>query len=747
VRIIEKEMSRIKTARLGPISFAFFTLTTVLLHGAGVSVDLGLTDASKGLLNSQRSNGTDGENQAVSCGPAGETRFARRNLGETDDDFPDNYFYFVVTDSSVKGSETLRIAATFFDSPDFAENPVTIALHYTNKSSTGPQDIPNTFAEHPVRWILLGTGRWVRHVWNVSDARFRTFMQGTSDFRFAVTGGPVCIDRVSVTALEPQNPQEHLVAAHYYPWYYPERWEYRDCVTGALRLELLPRQEPALGRYDSSDPQVVAQHLRWCAAYGVNVLILEFIRPGGREDKICRNVIFRSRHARDVKFTVLYDWAIRFGGDLTITRDKIAAACEDFRHLCRYYFTQPTYLRIDDRPLAMIYVTRALRGDVSGLIGSLREACAQEEFDVFLVGDEFYFRRSPSRYSIEKWDGIFGYDVYGGKGGYWGENSTLDLFRRRSAEYAAKARESGVLFLPSIAPGFNDRAVRRICADNPAMPRRLTPGADPTSLFQALLREAALPNADPAFPMVCITSFNEWHEDTQIEPTTGTSRPTNRDTSPTRHNYTQGYVYDDYGTSFLQEIRNATLAVTGTVRGPGGPVANARIEVLDQSTGETVLLRHSFSTGLYTVPRLRLETGQSYRLRVSVSGFPEVVSPPFSMDPRFTITGFDIDLIPPERFVRGDVNADGNVNIADPVCILSYLFSGEEDPCTSNLPRCFDAADANDDGTLDVGDPIALLSFLFSISASLPEPFPDCGPDPTDDDLNCTFYPCRGQRF
>lgn len=89
-------------------------------------------------------------------------------------------------------------------------------------------------------------------------------------------------------------------------------------------------------------------------------------------------------------------------------------------------------------------------------------------------------------------------------------------------------------------------------------------------------------------------------------------------------------------------------------------------------------------------------------------------------------------------FNRGDVNIDGAINIADAIALLSHLFGG--DPA----PACPDAADSNDDGHLDIADAIALLSHLFGGSGPLPDPFGECGVDPTADELACeSFPPCQ----
>ena len=51
------------------------------------------------------------------------------------------------------------------------------------------------------------------------------------------------------------------------------------------------------------------------------------------------------------------------------------------------------------------------------------------------------------------------------------------------------------------------------------------------------------------------------------------------------------------------------------------------------------------------------------------------------------------------------------------------------------------AADANDDGEIDIADPIYVLSWLFGAEDPPRPPFPDPGPDPSADGLDCADYP------
>lgn len=85
-------------------------------------------------------------------------------------------------------------------------------------------------------------------------------------------------------------------------------------------------------------------------------------------------------------------------------------------------------------------------------------------------------------------------------------------------------------------------------------------------------------------------------------------------------------------------------------------------------------------------------------------------------------------------FQRGDSNVDGQLTISDPSHLLSYLFLG------GPAPTCLEASDANDDGRLDVSDGLWSLNFLFLGGPPPGAPFPDCGADPTPDELGCQAF-------
>ena len=102
-------------------------------------------------------------------------------------------------------------------------------------------------------------------------------------------------------------------------------------------------------------------------------------------------------------------------------------------------------------------------------------------------------------------------------------------------------------------------------------------------------------------------------------------------------------------------------------------------------------------------------------------------------------------LAPPgstDVFARGDANSDGTINLTDGIQILNFLFGG------TGAPACVDAADIDDDGTVILTDAIRLINWLFRGDAAPSPPTPstgsylkvDCGPDPTQDTLNCESF-------
>lgn len=133
--------------------------------------------------------------------------------------------------------------------------------------------------------------------------------------------------------------------------------------------------------------------------------------------------------------------------------------------------------------------------------------------DCIFIG--LWVRRSHGKSLAEA--GFDGFCTYFATAGFtWG--STPDHW----PEMARFARITGKLFIPSVGPGYNDQRIRPWNSRNY---RDRQNGVYYDQMFQAAM------NANP--DIISITSFNEWHEGTQIEPAVPYQ--------------TMGRVYEDYG--------------------------------------------------------------------------------------------------------------------------------------------------------------------------------------------------------
>ena len=345
------------------------------------------------------------------------------------------------------------------------------------------------------------------------------------------------------------------VGVYYYPWFgYSDRGlDFGD----TLRAHLDPPHKPELDDYDSRDPDVIARHIDYSRRGNIHFWAMSWWGPDSHTEVTLREHFLTHPRVREINFCIHYESPGRLG---PFDKPDFTNLVDDFRYLAKTYFTQPNYLRIQGRPVVIIYLTRAyfLTEDARRAARELRQVMRGElGIELYLVGDDFFVDGlDPQRAVL--WDAVTSFDLYGMSfqqhgGTPKGINVLADL--HRDAHDSAKAL--GVGFIPTVSPGYNDTAVRgghvprgRYITENG---RALEHG----SLFRASLSRTALPFLDPsAGGILMVNSFNEWYEDTQIEPT-APGVTTDQDDSG-RQIYTQGVRYEAYGYKYLDILAQMT---------------------------------------------------------------------------------------------------------------------------------------------------------------------------------------------
>jgi hypothetical protein len=255
------------------------------------------------------------------------------------------------------------------------------------------------------------------------------------------------------------------VAAFYYPWYGTPgadgafaHWQQRG---HAPPLDIASNYWPARGVYSSSNRLVLGSQMTEIRRAGISEIVVSWWGRDSPENARLPEVIAAARAQHLVVSVHLEPYQGR----------TVASTQADILYLhalgiWTFYLYRPT-----DLPLAdWAAMNDALPEDVrvlaqTGLVGQA------------LTGH---------------FDGVYTYDVY---------TYGAELFPR----LCKQAHVAGLLCVPSVGPGYD---ARRASGDPRVKPRR------DGSTYDAMWQSAIAAHADA----VTITSYNEWHEGTQIEP-------------------------------------------------------------------------------------------------------------------------------------------------------------------------------------------------------------------------------------
>ena len=262
---------------------------------------------------------------------------------------------------------------------------------------------------------------------------------------------------------------------------------------------------------------------------------------GRTEDDVMQNSMLNHPDRGDIKLAVFLEPRIT-PRNPEVTAGSITA---ETNYLCDNYFNHPGYFSIDGKPVIFIYVTRAMNdADLTLLISTIRTAASNKGIgDVYIVGDEVWKDNIDSKTArVNQMDAITNYDVYGNLGkARFVTDTILDTWQANNNLWKSLSDSLGKQFIPAVSPGFNDKAVRE---GNQPSSRKLNNEDNAFgTLFSGMLNRIT-----DDMNMLMVTSFNEWHEDTQIEPVS-VAPPTNLDDGAGY--YTDGLYYSGYGMLYL----------------------------------------------------------------------------------------------------------------------------------------------------------------------------------------------------
>jgi hypothetical protein len=304
------------------------------------------------------------------------------------------------------------------------------------------------------------------------------------------------------------------VAAFYYPWYgnptVDGEWIHWTQNGHLPPKDIASDYMQALGAYSSNDPAVVAQHMAWLRQAGIGVIIVSWWGQGCREEKPVPLILqmaqrygikmtfhiepYAGRTADSLLSDVKYLYA-RYGSDPAFFLSTATSRYSPGSQAKPMFFVWDSGERDTGNPVQADYWQKAVDAIHTLSQGGLIIADMKE--GSWITGSHF--------------DGLYNY-------------ATLHLDQEGGFAWA-RSLPPDALYIPSVIPGFSAQRVG-YPADT-LVPRQ--DGATYADQWAAALGTGIQPE------MVTVTSFNEWHEGSMIEPpAVGVENG-------------QGYTYADFG--------------------------------------------------------------------------------------------------------------------------------------------------------------------------------------------------------
>lgn len=297
------------------------------------------------------------------------------------------------------------------------------------------------------------------------------------------------------------EPIPHLTLAFYYPWYGSpggasgaDDWVHWRDVDTAHRTIASSTNYPTLGPYDSHDPAVIDQHGAWASDAGIDGLVVSWWGRGSFEDRAVPIILdVAARH--NLKVSVYVERVPKGAG-----RAAAQPTADEIRWIIDTYGPHPAFLKLDGRPVLFAYVRLNQELTNAGWNAVFNILRVQDATQPIIIGDR------PPQPIAPNFDGWHTYDPMGQIFHERSRFESLQAWARHTfADWIRQGRDIAGITCVTICPGYDDRYFR---SPGVFVPR------DEGQTYRTLWQQAM--QADPDW--ILITSFNEWHESSEIEP-------------------------------------------------------------------------------------------------------------------------------------------------------------------------------------------------------------------------------------
>jgi len=261
---------------------------------------------------------------------------------------------------------------------------------------------------------------------------------------------------------------------------------------------------PELANYSSKDPEVIDTHMQQIRDAGIGVVAISW---WGKDNYTDHSV------------SMLLNSAQKYGLKLIFHMEPFYNTVEELTEQLDYmadsYLQHPAIFKIDGLPLYYLYNSFQLKHDEwSSILNEDSETSIRNtsKDGIFI---SLWTTQFDGEFAVKScFDGIYTYFAsdgfaYGSTTSNWPDMATF-------------ARDNDLIYIPCVGPGYIDTRIR-------PWNEKTTKNREGGKYYEEMYAAAVNTGAD----FIGITSFNEWHEGTQIEPAVPKSIPS--------------FTYEDYG--------------------------------------------------------------------------------------------------------------------------------------------------------------------------------------------------------
>ncbi|RLE82187.1 MAG: hypothetical protein DRJ51_02185 [Thermoprotei archaeon] len=288
-----------------------------------------------------------------------------------------------------------------------------------------------------------------------------------------------------------------LVLTFYYAWYGTPwgpagKWlgwnsnNYNPDIIVKGERQIATTNYPLDGVYDSCDPFTLRRHISQAQESSIDGFMVSW---WGFESYSHKSLEELLKLSPKNFVTIYYETLMTANLKERNRMNAVKKIFSDLKRILEKYSRNPSWIRVDGKPLLVIYATEEYKVEEWKYIkGKLQE----EGLDPFILGDTYNVSY------LDVFDGLHTYNPI------WITKRGLGF----SNVYRTKAREAkrkGKLFAATVTPGYDDRKIRR---PGTYIPRE--GGRYYRKVWEAAIGSGA--------DWILITSWNEWFEGTEIEP-------------------------------------------------------------------------------------------------------------------------------------------------------------------------------------------------------------------------------------